>query len=216
MIVLPKNGSSPIKCENKDTTISVPEEQSMDQSQTASASPVQQFDEFEPAGNKTGQSSYEHLSPSPPAAKSSGNDMENLVDMLPNISRENIKFVYAESGNNFLETTNCLVDGPTSDSIRSLLYFSRITTSMTESPRIRLEADDDSDDWVSAATAYYNSANFDPHAEVRIAWRGQPAIDTGGVRPQFFSTVFQRIAFQRNTEFLKDHLITFVQCSGFE
>lgn len=100
---------------------------------------------------------------------------------------------YAESGSKFQETTNCLLDGPTSESIRSLLRFSRITTSMTESPRIRLEADDDCDDWVSAAVTYYKCPQFDPH--VRISWRGQPAIDTGGVRRQFFSTVFQQLAF---------------------
>ena len=35
---------------------------------------------------------------------------------------------------------------------------------------------------------------FDKGAQVRISLRGQPAVDTGGVRRQFFSTVFEHLA----------------------
>ena len=34
---------------------------------------------------------------------------------------------------------------------------------------------------------------FDKGAQVRISLRGQPAVDTGGVRRQFFSTVFEHL-----------------------
>lgn len=86
------------------------------------------------------------------------------------------------------------MNGPTLDSIRSLLRKSKISTAMAESPRIRLDPDDDHDDWVRAAVTYYKGTQFDRHSEVRISLRGQPAVDTGGVRRQFFSTIFERIA----------------------
>ena len=74
------------------------------------------------------------------------------------------------------------------------MKVSRIIYPISDSPRIRLEADDNDDDWVSAAFAHYKSHQFDPKAEVRICIRGQPAIDTGGVRRQFFEVVFKTLA----------------------
>ena len=112
--------------------------------------------------------------------------MSRLCDVLPNFSQEVLKFVYAESGENLMNTMNCSLEGPTLESICSLLKVSRIISPISDSPRIRLEADDNDDDWVSAAFAHYKSHQFDPKAEVYICMRGQPAIDTGGVRRQFF------------------------------
>ena len=65
---------------------------------------------------------------------------------------------------------------------------------LSDSPRIKLDGDDDIDDWVSAAMAYYKSPQFDRHAELRISLRGQPAVDTGGVRRQFFTSVLEHLA----------------------
>jgi hypothetical protein len=120
-------------------------------------------------------------------------NFKNLTEIFPHLCQESIKFVFSESGEDFTETTNCLVNGPTLDSIRSLLKKCKIIIPLAESPRIRLDPDDDQDDWVSAAVTYYKSSQFDRHSEVRISLRGQPAVDTGGVRRQFFDTIFERI-----------------------
>ena len=81
---------------------------------------------------------------------------------------------------------------PTFASLHSLASDSLITTALEESPRIRLESDDLEEDWLVAALAFYKYNKFDKHASLRITIRGQPGIDTGSVRRQFFSVVFGR------------------------
>lgn len=78
------------------------------------------------------------------------------------------------------------------ESLRSLLCASIITE--RESPRIRLDSDDEEIDWVEAALSFYKQDKFSSKAGVRISIRNQPAIDTGGVRRQFFSVVFEKLA----------------------
>ena len=79
------------------------------------------------------------------------------------------------------------------ESLLSLLSTYQITVSTSESPRIRLENDDEADDWVEAALSFYKQLRFNKHAGVRISIRDQPAIDLGGVRRQFFSVVFNTL-----------------------
>ena len=56
-----------------------------------------------------------------------------------------------------------------------------------------MHADDDDDDWMEAAFTFYKNKRFDKTAGVRISIRGQPAVDTGGIRRQFFSVVFRKL-----------------------
>ncbi len=143
------------------------------------------------------------------SSHSTDNDiLSNLVEMFPHVCGENVKFVYAESGSSATVTTDCLMDGPTLSSIRSVLRASRITMALADSPKIRLDADDDGEDWVSAAVTYYKSLQFEKHSEVRISLRGQPAVDTGGVRRQFFALVLGRVASEKYRLFEgpSDHL----------
>ena len=124
-------------------------------------------------------------------------DVSNLTEIFPHVSEENVKFVFAESGEDVDGTTNCLIEGPTSVSISSLLRKSRITTSLSDSPKIRLDSDDDVDDMVSAAITYYKGQEFDRLAQVRIYMRNGPSVDTGGVRCDFFTAVFERLATEK-------------------
>ena len=75
-----------------------------------------------------------------------------------------------------------------------MVYRFQIKSSLNESPRIKLEADDDDDDWVEAAVAFYKSPKFNIEGEVRVYIRGQPGVVTGGIRRQFFSVVFKNLA----------------------
>ena len=57
----------------------------------------------------------------------------------------------------------------------------------------------DADDLVSDALAFYKRSDFDPSRPIRVYFNGQPAVDTGGVKRQFFSDLFERLT--TSTEF---------------
>lgn len=49
--------------------------------------------------------------------------------------------------------------------------------------------------------AFYKGPRYDPHCALQVFLRGQPAIDTGGVRRQIFSEVFRQLAFSDHLGF---------------
>lgn len=124
-------------------------------------------------------------------------DINKLFEVFPQVPRDVITFLYTECANDVSKLMSYMLEGLGLDTIRSILKSSRILRVGCDSPRIRLESDDDEDDWVSAAIAHYKSPKFDSGAEVRITIKGQPAVDTGGVRRQFFSVVLQKLAMSR-------------------
>ena len=58
--------------------------------------------------------------------------------------------------------------------------------------RIRIEdyEEEDPESLAETAIAFYKGCRFSPNAEVRITIHNQAAVDTGGVRRQFFCDVF--------------------------
>ena len=120
-------------------------------------------------------------------------DISRLVEMFPNYSPSQLEFLYRLSNSSFSRVVDSALEGLCFESLRSLAV-SQLVVPLSESPRIRLDADDDEDDWVEAAVCFYKHSKFDKCAPVRISIRGQPAIDTGGVRRQFFSVVFSKLA----------------------
>ena len=74
------------------------------------------------------------------------------------------------------------------------MAVSQITLPLEECQKIQLHEEDDDDDWMEAAFTFYKGRGFDKKAGVRISIRGQPAVDTGGIRRQFFSVVFTKLA----------------------
>ena len=121
-----------------------------------------------------------------------GNDssLEKLCEILCDFSVDDVKFVFMTSGESFENTLNCMLEGPSLKSICGLLKSRFISDDIY---RIRIDSDD-TDDFVMAALGYYKSSNYKPRAEVRVTLKKQAAVDTGGVRRQFFSTVFGAIA----------------------
>ena len=75
-----------------------------------------------------------------------------------------------------------------------------------------MEANDDENDWVEAAMAFYEHCRFSKEAGVLICIGGQPGIDTGGARRQFFFVVLssldvtekKRVIYQWRVDALKD------------
>ena len=119
-------------------------------------------------------------------------DIAKLLEMFPNVDEKQLKYLYDLSKCSFTRTVDCALEGPSLESLRGLAV-TQVTIPPQESPRIRLDVDDDDLDWVEAALAFYKQSKFIKEAQVRISIRGQPGIDTGGVRRQFFSVVFSNI-----------------------
>ena len=134
------------------------------------------------------------ISDSQPCSSSTGadsfdTDFPKLLDLFPNMSKDQLQFVYQQCMS-FDHAVEILLVGPTLNSLRGLtMKFN------TEGcPKIRLDANDDDDDWMEAALAFYKCRTFDKKASVRISIRNQPAVDTGGIRRQFFFVVFQKLS----------------------
>lgn len=115
-----------------------------------------------------------------------------LQELFSNMSKEQLQCIY-ELCSCFNRAVEALLEGPSLDALRSLAV-SRITVPPEACPKIRLHADDDDDDWMEAAFTFYKNRSFDKKAGIRISIRGQPAVDTGGIRRQFFSVVFRKLA----------------------
>ena len=120
-------------------------------------------------------------------------DISKLAEMFPCKTIEQLTCIYNLSGLSLSKCFDCLIEGPSFDSIRSIAIC-QISIPSEESPRIRLDVDDDADDWTEAAVAFYKNSKFNRSAGVRISIRGQPAVDVGGVRRQFFFTVLTNLA----------------------
>ena len=89
-----------------------------------------------------------------------------------------------------------MIEGPSFDSIWNVAVC-QISVPSKESPRIRVDVDDD--DWTEAAVAFYKNSKFNRHAGVRVNIRGQPVVDVGGVHRQFFFTLLQNLALPRES-----------------
>ena len=59
---------------------------------------------------------------------------------------------------------------------------------LASKPSVRLEVDPD--DLVSDAISFYKGTKFQPCQPIRVAFIGQPAIDSGGVKRQFYTDLF--------------------------
>ena len=118
-------------------------------------------------------------------------NLTRLAEMFPHITSKQLAYIYNLSGSSLSRVVECMLEGPTFESILGVATSQRSTD---DSPRIRLERSDGAEDWTEAALAFYKQGRFDKAAGMRIHIRGQPAIDAGGVRRQFFSVVFTELA----------------------
>ena len=74
----------------------------------------------------------------------------------------------------------------------------------------------DEDDILNDAMAYYKDLSFDPTRRLRVLYKGQPAVDTGGVTRHFFSQLLQVISemFFQGTNFKSPVYIADTVASG--
>ena len=127
-------------------------------------------------------------------------EIENLAEMFPNVADEQLQYVYhLPKSRRFDRAVECLIEGPTLEGLRSLAA-TQLVIPLSESPCIRIDVDADEEEMVGAALAYYKHGHFNKEASVRVSMRRQPGVDTGGVRRQFFSTVFGDIAMSKSIQ----------------
>lgn len=58
-------------------------------------------------------------------------------------------------------------------------------------PRVKIDVDPD--DLVSDAVLLYKGPRFQPHQPLRVDYTDQPALDSGGVKRQFYNDLFLQL-----------------------
>ncbi len=97
--------------------------------------------------------------------------------------------IFRASSDDPQATTDCLLTGPTSILKMLRCYFDK-------QPAMKVSIDSD-DAWADTVT-FYKSTQFDAKKRLRVQLNGQPALDTGGVRTQLYSAVFEQFAQNRH------------------
>lgn len=121
---------------------------------------------------------------------------EDTVDRLlatfvsDNLTTKQVTSIYKLSGSSFESSAACLLDGPTLSSIIKM-----IGKRFENFPRLKLSVDSDSM-WADVVSQYKSpSMNF--YTKLRITLDDQPAVDTGGVRRQVYTSVYCDFAFNK-------------------
>ena len=135
-------------------------------------------------------------SPPPPQRVQSDpfEDVAKLSELFPHMTNDQLSFLYnLPKCNNFSRAVDCVMEGPSFESLCEIAH-TQLDIPLSESPRIRVDKDDEGDELVSAVLSFYKDSKFIKNAHVRISMGHQPGIDTGGLRRQVFSEVFENIA----------------------
>lgn len=123
------------------------------------------------------------------------NDIDELVAIVPHCSYDFVSAVYQVSKLDYGATFDCLYnkDG----TLEAVLELMKEKTSMIEEiedpPRIRINTDN-TEDWVESAFSFYKSQRFLKSSGVRINVQDNPGIDAGGIRRDFYSRVYEKLA----------------------
>ena len=88
-----------------------------------------------------------------------------------------------------LQAFKVLINGPQATDLLCLRW--RMFFHGQETKKIRIE---DEADIIEEALLYYKHPLFDPTTPIRISFKFQPAVDTGGVTRKFFTDVLHKFA----------------------
>ena len=122
-------------------------------------------------------------------------DIKQLTEMFPDVPDTCLIYLYKLSRGDLACVSDCILSGPSIQSILSLLS-SIVLTSEGEDRKLRINGDEqEGDELAECVLAFYKGRRYDPHCSVRVFLEGQPAVDTGGVRRQIYSEVFKQLAF---------------------
>ena len=110
-------------------------------------------------------------------------DRQIQLYIRPDCSAKQITSIYKLSGENYLASSTCLVEGPTVLSVLDM-----INSRFSKMPRHKLTVD--AEDVWAELVSLYKGKNFNPLSQLRFTIEGKPSIDTGGVRKQVYTTVY--------------------------
>ena len=116
--------------------------------------------------------------------------LDQLLDTFvseDNLSTKQVVTIYELSGSDFDKSMTCLLDGPTLQSIIKM-----INGRFVQFPRVKLSLD--AEDMWGDMVAQYKCPSTSLQSQLRITLNRQPAVDTGGVRRQVYSTIFEDFA----------------------
>ena len=114
---------------------------------------------------------------------------EKLLSLFSSqITREQIQVIFNLSGNNFDSSMECLLSGPTTESIVELAC-----RRYESYPVVKISIDED-DVWADLVSYYKASMTDHKESRIRIRMFNMPAIDTGGVCRQIYTTTFREFA----------------------
>ena len=103
---------------------------------------------------------------------------------------KHILAVFRASGDDFDASLECLLDGPTLNSIIRML-----NNQFNQQPTVKLQVDPE-DAWYDVVTLY-KSKKLDVTKRLRVSLHQQPVLDTGGVRRQLYSCVYNNFISNR-------------------
>lgn len=161
--------------------------------------------------------SYDH----PQLHSSAGEDEDGEAGKLKlrevfigRFSAEQTDCVFKISGENFASSMDCLLTGPTLESV--LMILNKLCS---EQPVIKLDVNT-AEAWEDTI-AFYKSSRMDASQQIRVRITGQPAIDAGGVRAQLYSSVYAIFAQNKNitlfdgdVRYLRPHCSAEARSSG--
>jgi len=143
-----------------------------------------------PIGENASTPEHQSISLSSPKASDikPTSEIDHLISMFDgHLSTKQITTIYMLSGNNYDHTLQCLLEGPTLNSIITLMnnYFETKPVA-----KIQVDLNSAWDDLI----AYYKSSKIDFDLRIRISLTDQVTIDTGGVRRQVYTQVYADFA----------------------
>ena len=131
------------------------------------------------------------------------------------LNKKQISALYDFTCHDFDKTMECLLLGPDLNSILKLM--SKVSKTC---PVVKIHVDED--DIMSDLVYFYKVSDTDiSRCRIRIRLNGQPAIDTGGVRRQIYTSVLQQFSenlpfklFDGPSNSLRPHYSAATRCSG--
>ena len=131
----------------------------------------------------------------PPTAVYDETGVMQLVQMFPTTSESVTRYIYDLSRGDLACAADCILSGPCFETLIALIS-SVVLTGDGEGRKLKIDDNEqEGDDLAECVLAFYKGPRYDPHCGIRVSLCGQPAIDTGGVRRQVYSQVFERVAF---------------------
>ena len=110
----------------------------------------------------------------------------DLYELFSNLSKAAVDMIYKLSSRNYKVAVNCLLN-LSPERILSLMQ----KFNMKRPPiKLRIEEDDIFED----ALAFHKAVSFDSTRPLHLSLVNQPAVDTGGIKRQFFHDVFENFA----------------------